>query len=49
MIANGGATKTINKNKDNVKLEADVKTKLDNKTIFDIVDKELLEDNERND
>ena len=49
LIANGGATKTINKNRDNVKVEADVKTKLDNKTIFDIVDKELLEDNERND
>lgn len=45
LIKNGGATKTINKNKESVKLEADVKQKVDNKTIFDIVDKELLEDN----
>ena len=49
LIANGGATKTINKNNDKVKLEADVKTKLSKETIFDIVDKELLQDNEKND
>lgn len=46
LIANGGATKTINKNNDSVKLEADVKAKLDNDTIFDIVDKQLSADAE---
>ncbi len=49
LIQNGGTLKTVNKNKDSVKVEADVKTKLDKETIFDIVDKELLQDNERND
>ena len=48
-IQNGGTLKTVNKNTEKVKLDADVKTKLDKETIFDIVDKELLEDNERND
>ena len=49
LIKNGGTLKTDNKNRDTVKVEADVKKRLDAKTIFDIVDKELLQDNEKND
>lgn len=51
LIANGGATKTINKNRDSVKVEADVKAKVDNDTIYDIVDKQLAtdEDTAKND
>ena len=41
LIKNGGTLKTSNKNNDSVKVSADVKAKLDNKTIFDIVNKEL--------
>jgi len=41
LIKNGGTLKTSNKNTDTVKLSADVKQKLDAKTIFDIVDEEL--------
>ena len=40
-IGNCGVHKTENKNNDSVKVSADVKAKLDNKTIFDIVNKEL--------
>ena len=46
LIKNGGTLKTSNKNTDSVKLSADVKTKLDNRTIFDIVDKQLGLDDE---
>ena len=41
LIKNGGTLKTDNKNRDTVELSADVKKKLDAKTIFDIVDTEL--------
>ena len=41
LIKNGGTLKTDNKNRDTVKVSADVKSRVDNKTIFDIVDKEL--------
>lgn len=44
LIQNGGTLKTVNKNKDSVKVEADVKAQLDNDTIFDIVDKQLAND-----
>ena len=40
-LGNCGVHKTENKNNDSVKVSADAKAKLDNKTIFDIVNKEL--------
>ena len=40
-LLTGGVIRTENKNTDSVKVSADVKAKLDNKTIFDLVDNEL--------